>query len=308
MKKLLILTAVMLLASSTVGCRCGRWLWRGPADPAIMNLDGLTLPPPRQLLPRLLEHLGRLVRQENTPPEVLRDARVKIRNALSVNKYARYREVIKDMGDSLAFTVYWTIDRLEGLGQVVREDTLNIIQAAYPRLFVKQRTDPWFDEDIIFCTAEGMNKRREELDHLLNVKIPQNAKAIGEAASRGDLSENSEYKFALEERDLLQARILRIQGEMGRARMLFVQEIDTSEVDVGTRVTVVGAEGGTRRDLTILGPWEADMEKGIYNYRAPLCRKLKGLKIGDVVTLDLGSGEQPWRVEHIANALARPAS
>lgn len=284
------------------------WLWRGPSDPAMTNMDGLTMPPPRQLLPRLLEHLGQLVRGDNTPPEVLRDARVKIRNALSANKYARYREVIKDMGDSLAFTVYWTIDRLEGLGQVVREDTLNIIKVAYPHLFVKQRTDPWFDEAIIFCTAEGMNKRREELEHLQNVKIPQNAKAIGEAAAHGDLSENSEYKFALEERDLLQARAMRIQDELGRARMLSAQEINTSEVDVGARVTVVGTNGGPRRELTVLGPWEADLEKGIYNYRAPLCLKLKGLKIGDVVTLDLDNGEQPYRVENITNALARPTS
>ncbi|NLX13025.1 MAG: hypothetical protein GXY44_05120 [Phycisphaerales bacterium] len=284
------------------------WLWRGPADPAIMALDGLILPPPRQLLPRLLEHLGQLVRQESTPPDVLRDARVKIRNALSANKYARYREVITDMGDSLAFTVYWTIDRLEGLGQVVREDTLNVIRAAYPRLFAQKRTDPWFDESIIFCTNEGMNKRREELDHLLKVKIPQNAKAIGEAASHGDLSENSEYKFALEERDLLQARVLRIQDELGRARMLAAQEINTSAVDVGTRVTVVAVNGGAPRDLIILGPWESDMDKGIYNYRAPLCLKLKGLKVGDVVTLDLDSGEQSYRVENITNALARPAS
>ncbi len=284
------------------------WLWRGPSDPAMMNLDGLAVPPPRQLLPRLLEHLGQLVRGDNTLPDVLRDARVKIRNALSANKYARYREVIKDMGDSLAFTVYWTIDRLEGLGQVVREDTLNIIKVAYPHLFVKQRTDPWFDESIIFCTTEGLNKRREELDHLLKVKIPQNAKAIGEAASHGDLSENSEYKFALEERDLLQARAMRIQDELGRARMLSAQEINTSQVDVGVRVTVVGVNGGTRRDLSVLGPWEADMDKGIYNYRAPLCIKLKGLKVGDVVTLDLDGGEQPYRVENIANALARPAS
>ncbi len=284
------------------------WLWRGPSDAAIMNLDGLTLPPPRQLLPRILEYLGQLVRRDDTPPDLLRDARVKIRNALSANKYARYREVIKEMGDSLAFTVYWTIDRLEGLGQVVREDTLNIIRAAYPQLFVKQQTDPWFDEAIIFCTAEGMNKRREELEYLQKVKIPQNAKAIGEAASHGDLSENSEYKFALEERDLLQARAMRIQEELGRARMLSAQEINTSEVDIGVRVTIVGTNGGIRRDLTILGPWEADMEKGIYNYRAPLCLKLKGLKIGDVVTLDLDNGEQSYRVENIANALARPTS
>lgn len=36
MKKLLILTAVMLLASSTVGCRCGRWLWRGPEESTVI--------------------------------------------------------------------------------------------------------------------------------------------------------------------------------------------------------------------------------------------------------------------------------
>ena len=32
MKKLLILTTVVLMTSSAVGCRCGRWLWRGPAQ------------------------------------------------------------------------------------------------------------------------------------------------------------------------------------------------------------------------------------------------------------------------------------
>ena len=41
MKKLLILTAVVLLASSTIGCRCGRWLWRGPAQ----ETSVITCPP-----------------------------------------------------------------------------------------------------------------------------------------------------------------------------------------------------------------------------------------------------------------------
>ena len=40
-----------------------------------------------------------------------------------------------------------------------------------------------------------------------------NAKAIGEAAAHGDLSENSEYRFALEERDLLRARLAQLQGQ-----------------------------------------------------------------------------------------------
>jgi hypothetical protein len=34
MKKLLILTAIVMLTSSSVGCRACRWLWRGDAyDP-----------------------------------------------------------------------------------------------------------------------------------------------------------------------------------------------------------------------------------------------------------------------------------
>lgn len=36
MKKLLILTAVLMLTSSAVGCRCCDWLWRGaPASPCV---------------------------------------------------------------------------------------------------------------------------------------------------------------------------------------------------------------------------------------------------------------------------------
>ncbi|MHC4176947.1 MAG: hypothetical protein ACYSWU_05545 [Planctomycetota bacterium] len=43
MKKLLILTAVLMLTSSAVGCRCCNWLWRGaaynPCTPAVTYSD-----------------------------------------------------------------------------------------------------------------------------------------------------------------------------------------------------------------------------------------------------------------------------
>ncbi|MCB9867224.1 MAG: hypothetical protein H6816_11410 [Phycisphaerales bacterium] len=62
--------------------------------------------------------------------------------------------------------------------------------------------------------------KRAELEELVNVKIRENAIAIGRAAELGDLSENSEYKFALEERDLLQARLAQMQKEMDLFRPL----------------------------------------------------------------------------------------
>lgn len=279
------------------------WLWRGPEVPVPECM------PPREILLRLLDHLGELTRADFTPPEVLKHARSEIRASLSAAKYARFREVISAMDPVLASTVHRTIDRLDGLGEVVHADLLRIIIHTHPELVApKRKADPWTDENTIYCTQAGMSKRQEELNYLKLVKIPENAKAIGEAAARGDLSENSEYKFALEERDLLQARVMRIQNELAIGRLLTATDISTDEVNIGTRVTLQSEDGTSRRELVILGPWEADVDKGIYNYRAPMCMKLRGLRVGDTVELDLDSGQKRYRIEAIANALERGAS
>src|SRR4029078_11306245 len=102
------------------------------------------------------------------------------------------------MESGLASTVSRTVDRLDGLGQVVRSTMLKIIQETHPELYVKAKIDPWLAAEIIFGSQPGMAKREEELNFLINVKMKENAKAIGEAAAHGDLSENSEYKVALQ--------------------------------------------------------------------------------------------------------------
>ncbi len=79
----------------------------------------------------------------------------------------------------------------------------------------KPEIEPWKREDILFATRAGISRKQEEIDHHVNVKMAENARAIGAAAERGDLSENSEYKFALEERDLLRARLAQMNSEIG---------------------------------------------------------------------------------------------
>ncbi len=272
------------------------WIWRGRA--------GFDPVPPRELLLRLLDHHGRVSRSDHAPASQRRETRTKVRNALSADRYARFREVIAAMEPGLASTIKTTIERLEGLGQVVHGDLIRIILDTHPGLHaVRERVDPWADDTLILATQAGILRREEELRHLELVKIPQNARAIGEAASHGDLSENSEYKFALEERDLLRARVAVIQNELALARVVSPGEIATEVVEFGTRVTLV-ADDGSRRDLTILGPFEADVEKGVYNYRAPLCRKLRGKAVGETLILDLDGQERSYRVEAIFNALA----
>jgi len=290
-------TADAILADLGSHLDAACWLWEGPSVPELEPV------PRRELLPRLLEYLHSLALSDNTPADLLRNARARIRAALSHDNYAHFREIITGMEAGMASTVYRTVDRAQGLGQVVHSTLLKIIRETHPSLFTKARTDPWLDDNIIFCTSQGMQKQEAELNHLQYVKIPENAKAIGEAASHGDLSENSEFKFALEERDLLQARLLRAQQDLARARLITANDVSTHEVGIGTKVTLAPVAGGEPLVFTILGPWEADGEKRIYNYRAPMCARLKGLKVGDTVKLELDDAEREYRVQTIANSL-----
>ena len=135
------------------------------------------------------------------------------------------------------------------------------------------------------------------------VKMKENAKAIGEAAAKGDLSENSEYKFALEERDLLQARAVRLSDQIERARVLSADFGPEDQVWIGSVVTLRTTDDGTTQKLTILGPWDANLDQGIYNYQTPICRTLLGQQVGDEVTLPLGDREQRYVIETLDRAI-----
>lgn len=58
-----------------------------------------------------------------------------------------------------------------------------------------------------YMTAGGLQKLKEELQHLESVERPRVIAAIAEAREKGDLSENAEYDAAKEEQGILESRI-----------------------------------------------------------------------------------------------------
>ena len=138
----------------------------------------------------------------------------------------------------------------------------------------------------------------------MNVKIRENAIAIGDAAEKGDLSENSEYKFALEERDLLQARLIQMNEEMASAQVITTEEVNTDCVDIATKVVFIRETDQLRYEATFLGPWEADVDNACFNYKAPLAQKLMGIKIGEVVEFEHTGANGTYKLTEIHNALA----
>jgi transcription elongation GreA/GreB family factor len=154
----------------------------------------------------------------------------------------------------------------------------------------------FWETDSLFSSRRAIREREEEIQRLRQIDIPAAAEAIGEAASHGDLSENAEYAAAIEKRDLLLEKYNRWQEEIQRYRPYPNADISEDVVSPGTRVTLQDTgESEEVRVLEIVGPLDAEPEKGRINYLSPMGRSILGLSVGDTTVMP-GADEREWRV------------
>lgn len=275
------------------------WLWAGPKNPPA------GAPGKVEMLRRLLDLLRQLEKDHDLDRESLKQIRQRIRSAFSASNYASYRAAVAQMDEAVAATIKTLIALVEdGLAEAVRDNLQSILSENFYALFAKAKILPWLDEGAIWTTEVALRRRQAELTHLMDVKMLENARAIGAAAEHGDLSENSEWRFAIEERDLLRAQAAVMQDEIGRARIIRPYEVPTDFVGVGSRVRLIRVDNGQQFTLDLLGPWESDPARYVFNYRTPLALTLLGRAPGEVVTLKLGGDESEYRIEAIESALA----
>lgn len=167
----------------------------------------------------------------------------------------------------------------------ISEALLIAAREHHPSLFGKKDDTPFWEGDFIISTQRGIEKRREDLRNLIEDKIPANSRAIGEAASFGDLSENSEWESAIHEQKLLTEKATQIQAELEKARTIEGEELPEGKVAPGVKVELE-VEGGEHRTFSILGPWDAD-GKTVVSYRSPIALGLLSHAVGETVQLEL---------------------
>ncbi len=139
---------------------------------------------------------------------------------------------------------------------------------------------------LLVATREAVEAKRAELKHLLEVEIPKTLKGINAAAAEGDLRENFEYHMLRDRQELLSARAAKIQRELGEVRILEPGAADTSTVNIGTVVHLEAEDGSPIPPVTILGQWDADLERRIYANGSGLAQRLLGRAVGDTVEVD----------------------
>lgn len=144
--------------------------------------------------------------------------------------------------------------------------------------------------EIIYLTAEGMNKLKEELQHMVSVERPAAAAAIAEARDKGDLSENAEYDAAREAQGLLEMRIAQLESTLSKARIIDETKIDTSKVQILSRVKLLNHNVKREVEYTIVSENEANLREGKLAIGTPIAKALLGKKVGDIVEVQVPAG------------------
>ena len=146
-------------------------------------------------------------------------------------------------------------------------------------------------------TVSGLQKLKDELSELKNVKRPQIVSAIAEARSHGDLKENAEYHAAKEQQAQLEGRVIAINDIIARANVVDVTKIENNgSVIFGSTVKVKDLESNKSKEFRIVGQDEADVNKNLIYFKSPIGKALISKSLGEMVTVKTPSGEKSFEV------------
>ncbi len=275
------------------------WLWNGPTQ-----REKIPAPSPVTVLSRILRTLDECRRSDKISSGTVKKVAARARSVLAARKYQRFESCLDGLESGMAGALRTQIRRNDGLGRAGREDMIKRLGNKFPLAVSGAKIEPWELEDVLCVTEQGFAKKQEEIEYHVNVTMKKNAEAIGRAAAHGDLSENSEYKFALEERDLLRARLAQMNAEMAQARVYSAAAVPTDHVGIGTKVVFRRIADGDRYEMTFISSWEADAEKAWFNYKAPIAAKILGKTVGDAVEFNHSGVVGKYEIVELLNALA----
>ena len=144
--------------------------------------------------------------------------------------------------------------------------------------------------NVVYLTEAGLQKLKDELDHLRSVERPAISAAIAEARDKGDLSENAEYDAAKEAQGMLEMRIAKLEDTVANARVIDESRIDTSSIQILNRVTLKNKNTGKVVEYTLVSENEANLKEGKLSIGTPIAKALLGHKKGDEVDVTVPSG------------------
>ncbi len=149
-------------------------------------------------------------------------------------------------------------------------------------------------------TLRGAEALRNELKRLKSEDRPRVIKAIAEARSHGDLSENAEYHAAREQQGFIEGRIGEIESQLSTAEIIDPSSVpNNGRVIFGATVDLEAEDDGKSLCYQIVGEDEADIKSGRISITSPIARALVGKSAGDVVEVAAPGGKHSYEIVNV---------
>ena len=134
-------------------------------------------------------------------------------------------------------------------------------------------------------TKKGYEMLQKELERLIKKERPNVIKAIAEARSHGDLSENAEYEAAKDKQSFVEGKIQMLQAKLGELEIIDPSKGPKDKIVFGATVDLQDLETAEKRCYTLVGQEESDLKEGKISVQSPVGRALIGHRVGEEVVV-----------------------
>lgn len=186
----------------------------------------------------------------------------------------------------------------QGFEELTKKSLLARFIKIFPAIQSLVAADAEGKEEALLVSRESYERKHDEYELIVSKKIPENSKSIAEAREHGDLKENSEYKMAKQDQQVLMGQKSQLEKDLANARITDFTEATEDQVAVGSIVSLKDAK---KNALTykVLGAWDSDPDNFIIAYKTPLGQALLGKRVGDTVEVKIGAKEDSYEITGI---------
>ena len=145
-------------------------------------------------------------------------------------------------------------------------------------------------------TAPGLQRLEDELRLLKSTERPAVIRAIAEARTHGDLSENAEYHAARERQSFIEGRIAELEEIVSSVEIIDPASLSGDNIKFGAKVTLLDEETEKEATYQIVGVHEADIKASRLSISSPLAKALIGKKVGDTISVPAPGGDRTYEI------------
>jgi|BioPla2DNA2_1021312.scaffolds.fasta_scaffold14704_3 transcription elongation factor GreA len=158
---------------------------------------------------------------------------------------------------------------------------------------------------VNYITKEGYDKLVTELNNYKEVELPAVLERLAEAKTLWDLSENFEYKSAMEDKDFISSKIVELEKLLANVEIIKEEKTNKASdvVDYGSKVVLKIEWDDDTYNVTVGWTWEVGVVGDndlLISLDSPIWSAIKWHKAWDEVKMRLWNDRKSVKIIKVA--------